>query len=72
MGNPHRGDTEVTIREETYTLCYDLNAAAKVMDRLGIKSFEAMASENIDLNTAGLDDLIYILWCGFNRHHPEL
>ncbi|NIU01082.1 MAG: hypothetical protein GWN01_09200 [Nitrosopumilaceae archaeon] len=71
MGNPHRGDTDIDIDGVRYTLCYDLNALAKVMKRLGIRSLKEIAStESLDLG--GIDDLIYILWAGLQRHHSEL
>lgn len=69
--NPHRGDTTVVVGGGEYTICYDLNAVAKVMERMGIQKLESLADLEA-LNSAGVSDLIYIIWCGFNRHHPEM
>jgi len=69
--NKHRGDTTVEVEGQTYTICYDLNACAKVMDHLEITSFEQLA-DGVSLSGLGLKDLLYIYWCGFNRNHPDL
>ncbi len=71
MENPHRGDTKVQVTGRSYTLCYDLNATAMVMDHLGLTSFEQLA-DGVSLSGIGMSDLIHILWAGLQRHHPEL
>jgi len=69
--NSHRGDTQITVGQETYTLCYDLNACALVMDQLGLSRFEELAERTQDTGM-GLSDIRYIMWAGLQRHHPEL
>lgn len=69
MGNPHRGDTPVDVGGQSLTLCYDLNACAQVMNHLEIKSFEKLG--NIDLAQCSLSDIIFMLWAGLQRHHPD-
>ena len=67
--NKHRGDTPVKVGDEMYTLCYDLNACALVMDRLDIKDMTELASLEVEI---GVRDFIYILWAGLQRNHPDL
>jgi len=67
----HRADVPVEVEGQTYTLCYDLNACALVMDRLGVKSFKQL-SDGVEFADLGLRDFIYILWAGLQRHHPDL
>ena len=71
MGNPHRGDTPIEVAGVAYTLCYDLNATAMVMDKMGLTSFEQLA-DGIGLSGVGMSELIYIMWAGLQHHHPEL
>lgn len=71
MGNSHRGDTPVEVAGVAYTLCYDLNATAMVMDHLGLTSFEQLA-DGVSLSGVGMSDLIYIMWAGLQHHHPDL
>lgn len=70
MPNPHRGDTPIEVAGEQYTLCYDLNACAEVMEYLGVDSFEAMGT--LDLGDMGLKQILHLIWAGLQRHHPEL
>lgn len=71
MTNPHRGDTSIKVGGEDFTLCYDLNATQQVFERLGVDSFEKMTA-GIAVDKLGVGDIIYILWAGLQRHHPEM
>ncbi len=75
MGNPHRGDTPIEVGEgsnkQQFTLCYDLNACAMVMKKLGVNNLSSL-SNGTQLSSVALDDIIYVLWAGLQRHHPEL
>lgn len=70
--NAHRGDTKIEVGKETYTLCYDLNACAMIMDKFSLADFEDLAEKALSELGFDLRDLIYILWTGLQRHHPEL
>ncbi len=70
--NPHRGDTQIKVGQETYTLCYDLNACAMVMDKFDLSDFEGLADKALSESGFDLRDFIYILWAGLQRHHSEL
>ena len=70
MSNPHRGDTPVMVGSIEYTLCYDLNACALIMERLGIKTFEEIP-ESLKAKNLGLSDVRFFLWAGLQHHHPE-
>ncbi len=70
--NPHRGDTQIEVGQETYTLCYDLNACALIMEKLGLSSFEQLAEMGQAKGGMGLSEIRYLLWAGTQRHHPEL
>lgn len=70
--NPHRGDTPIEVGQKTYTICYDLNACAMIMDKFSLKDFEDLADKALSESGFDLRDLIYILWVGLLRHHSEL
>ena len=70
--NSHRGDTQITVGQETYTLCYDLNACALIMEKLGLDSFEQLAEMGEAKGGIGLSEIRYLLWAGLQRHHPDL
>lgn len=69
--NPHRGDTPIEVGGETYTLCFDLNACASIMDKFELEEFEDLADKGID-GKFSLKDLIFVLWAGLQHHHPDL
>lgn len=71
MTNPHRGDTEIKVGDKRFTLCFDLNACAKTMERLKINTFQQLAQEGITLSKASMTDLVHILYYGLLRHHSE-
>ena len=71
MGNSHRGDTPIEVGGVAYTLCYDLNATAMVMEHLGLTSFEQLA-DGVSLSGIGMSDLIHMMWAGLQHHHPDL
>ncbi len=71
MTNPHRGNTPVEVGGEKYTLCFDLNACAMVMERLGLESFEDLAEKAVS-DKIGLREVVYMLWAGLQRNHPEM
>ena len=70
--NPHRGDTKIDVGGGSYTLCYDLNACALIMDKFDLTDFEDLAEKS--MSEAGFDirDFIYILWAGLQRVHPDM
>ncbi len=76
MVNKHRGDTPVKVGTgedaQELVLCYDLNACAMVMEELGIDNMEDLADPSKLNEKLSIGTLIYILWAGLQRHHPDL
>ncbi len=70
--NPHRGDTPIEVGEEIYTLCYDLNACAMIMDKFDMEDFEDLAEKALSESGFDLRDFIFIIWVGMQRHHSDL
>ena len=70
--NSHRGDTPVTVGNDNFVLCYDLNACALIMEKLGLSSFEQLAEMGQAKGGIGLSEIRYLLWAGLQRHHPDL
>jgi len=71
MSNPHRGDTPITVGGIQYTLCFDLNACAAIMDHFKMKHIEELATIGNDMSL-GMRDIIYMLWQGLMHHHSEM
>lgn len=69
--NPHRGDTPVTVGDDSFVLCYDLNACALIMEKLGLSNFEQLAEMGQREGGVGLSEIRYLLWAGLQRHHPK-
>lgn len=70
--NPHRGDTPVTVGDGNLVLCYDLNACALIMEKLGLDNFEQLAEMGQAKGGIGLSQIRYLLWAGLQRHHSDL
>ena len=68
MGNPHRGDIEISLDGRPHTLRYTLNALAELAERFAIKQL----SDFEKLNDLGVADLRYLLWLGLKKHHADL
>lgn len=68
MANPHRGQSELRVGDETFTLSFSLNSICEVEDATG-EDIQAVLSkvEKNDFKAARL-----ILWGALLDHHPEV
>lgn len=76
MANREKGEVDLQIGDEVYTVCLDFNAMALVEAHFSTPdkdvTFYEIFAKLEKLQTAGVRYIRAIIWAGLQKHHPGL
>lgn len=71
MANREKGEVDLKVGPETYTICIDLNAMALVESHFSTPDRDVTFYEVFGrLRTGGVRYIRAIIWAGLQKHHP--
>jgi len=72
MANPHRGETEIEVGGERFTLAFSWNAMVEVEELLGVESLTEEIGKMTEDHPPGFKTLRALFWGSLRKHHSKV